>query len=175
MRQRDDKKAQLPGHATDYRPGLAKIHLSVTRWMRQRDKRLLQAQAPRMYIIPHRRIAALKATFLMQPIIEPLDRMALLLRRPYIIMQYLVDKAGMRVELRTPQRHMPPAITQWHRMRHHLRNRPTLTGSGRPPASAGDILPFEVTGEHIELLTERTFPVLLRRLLSAEAQAHGTA
>ena len=51
--------------------------------------------------------------------------MALLLRRPYIIMQYLVDKAAMRVELRTPQRHMP-AITQWHRMRHHLRNRPSV-------------------------------------------------
>ena len=49
----------------------------------------------------------------------------------------------------------------------------SLTGSGRPPASAGDILPFEVTGEHIALLTERTFPVLLRMLLSAEAQAHG--
>ena len=78
-----------------------------------------------MYIIPHRRIAAIKATFLTQPIIDPLDRMALLLRRPYIIMQYLVDKAGMRVELRTPQRHMP-AITQRHRMRHHLRNRPSV-------------------------------------------------
>ena len=49
----------------------------------------------------------------------------------------------------------------------------SLTGSERPPASAGDILPFEVTGEHIALLTERTLPVLLRRLLSAEAQAHG--
>ena len=49
----------------------------------------------------------------------------------------------------------------------------SLTGSERRPSSAGDILPYEVTGEHIALLTERTFPVLLRRLLSAEAQAHG--
>ena len=49
----------------------------------------------------------------------------------------------------------------------------SLMGSQRPPVSAGDILPFEVTGEHIALLTEQTFPVLLRRLLSAEAQAHG--
>ena len=48
-----------------------------------------------------------------------------------------------------------------------------LTGSDRPLASAGYILPLEVTGEHITLLTDRTFPVLLRRLLSAEAQAHG--
>ena len=48
----------------------------------------------------------------------------------------------------------------------------SLTGSERPPASAGEILPFEVTDEHIALLTERTLPVLLRRLLSAEAQAH---
>ena len=49
----------------------------------------------------------------------------------------------------------------------------SLTGSERLPASAGGILPFEVTGWHIALLTERTLPVLLRRLLSAEAQAHG--
>ena len=49
----------------------------------------------------------------------------------------------------------------------------SLKGSERPPASAGEILPFEVTDEHIALLTERTLPVLLRRLLSAEAQAHG--
>ena len=70
-------------------------------------------------------VAATKATVLTQPIMDPLDRMVLLLRRPYIIMPYLVDKAAMRIELRTPRRHMP-AITQWHRMRHHLRNRPSV-------------------------------------------------
>lgn len=49
----------------------------------------------------------------------------------------------------------------------------TLTGSEHQAISARDGLPFEVTGEHIALLTQRTFPALLRRLLSAEAQAHG--
>ena len=49
----------------------------------------------------------------------------------------------------------------------------SLTGSERPPALTGDILPFEVTSEHIAFLTDRTFPVLLRKLLSVEAQAHG--
>ena len=49
----------------------------------------------------------------------------------------------------------------------------TLRGGGSPASPSVDSLPFEVTGRHIELLTERTFPVLLRRLLSAEAQAHG--
>ena len=49
----------------------------------------------------------------------------------------------------------------------------SLTGGDRLTASGSEILPFEVTGEHIALLTERTLPVLLRRLLSAEAQAHG--
>ena len=49
----------------------------------------------------------------------------------------------------------------------------TLRGGRSSPSSSVDSLPFEVTGKHIELLTERTFPVLLRRLLSAEAQAHG--
>ena len=50
---------------------------------------------------------------------------------------------------------------------------PSLTGRGARSASAGEALPLEVTGEHITLLTERTFPALLRKLLSAEAQAHG--
>ena len=34
------------------------------------------------------------------------------------------------------------------------------------------VLPFEVTGKHIAAFTERTLPLLLRRLLSLEAQAH---
>ena len=50
---------------------------------------------------------------------------------------------------------------------------PSLTGREARSASAGEALPLEVTGEHITLLTERTFPALLRKLLSAEAQAHG--
>ena len=50
---------------------------------------------------------------------------------------------------------------------------PSLTGREPPSASAGDVLPLEVTAEHITCLTERTFPALLRKLLSAEAQAHG--
>ena len=50
---------------------------------------------------------------------------------------------------------------------------PSLTGKRPPSASAGEVLPLEVTGGQIMLLTERSFPALLRRLLSAEAQAHG--
>ena len=49
----------------------------------------------------------------------------------------------------------------------------SLTGRERPPASASHILPLEVTGELIALQTEHTFPKLLCRLLSAEAQAFG--
>ena len=49
----------------------------------------------------------------------------------------------------------------------------SLTGGDSRPAFGSDILPFEVTGEHIALLTERTLPLLVRMLLSAEAQAHG--
>ena len=41
------------------------------------------------------------------------------------------------------------------------------------PMVATVTLPFEVTGDHVAALNERTFPCLLRRLLSAEAQAHG--
>ena len=49
----------------------------------------------------------------------------------------------------------------------------SLTGRDPPSASISDVLPLEVSAEHIPQLTERTFPALLRRLLSAEAQAHG--
>ena len=36
----------------------------------------------------------------------------------------------------------------------------SLKGGGRPSASAVNVLPFEVKGEHIALLTDRTFPLL---------------
>ena len=50
----------------------------------------------------------------------------------------------------------------------------TLQGRrSRPMTATMEPRPFEVTGEHVAALTERTFPLLLRRLLSAEAQAHG--
>ena len=49
----------------------------------------------------------------------------------------------------------------------------TLGGRKPDPMAAADVRPFEVTGEHVAVLNERTFPQLLRHLLSAEAQAHG--
>ena len=49
----------------------------------------------------------------------------------------------------------------------------SLTGREQAPASASHVLPLEVTEKDIALQTEHTLPVLLRRLLSAEAQAHG--
>ena len=48
-----------------------------------------------------------------------------------------------------------------------------LRGDASRPSSAVDVLPFEVTGQHIASLTERAFPELLRKLLSAEVQAFG--
>ena len=49
----------------------------------------------------------------------------------------------------------------------------SLRGDASRPSSAVDVLPFEVTGQHISALTEWTFPELLRKLLSAEVQAFG--
>lgn len=49
----------------------------------------------------------------------------------------------------------------------------TLGGRKPHPMAAAGVRPFEVTGEHVAALTERTLPQLLRYLLSAEAQAHG--
>ena len=48
-----------------------------------------------------------------------------------------------------------------------------LRRGGTVIAPVAPVLPFEVTGEHIAALTAHAFPVLLRRLLSLEAQAHG--
>ena len=49
----------------------------------------------------------------------------------------------------------------------------TLGGRMPRPIASAATGPFEVTGEHVTVLTERTFPRLLRRLLSTEAQTHG--
>ena len=48
-----------------------------------------------------------------------------------------------------------------------------LTGAEPRTPLATDVLPLEVSGQHIALLTDRTFPLLLGKLLSAEAQAYG--
>ena len=72
----------LPGHAAEHRPGFTKVGLRVTRRVRQWHEGFLQALSARMHIIAHRRIAAVEAAFLSQPIIDPLDRMTLLLRSP---------------------------------------------------------------------------------------------
>ena len=48
----------------------------------------------------------------------------------------------------------------------------TLRGNGPHPLPAAATGPFEVTGDHVAALTERLLPQLLRRLLSAEAQAN---
>ena len=49
----------------------------------------------------------------------------------------------------------------------------TLGGRMPRPIASAATGPFEVTGEHVTVLTERMFPRLLRRLLSAEAQTYG--
>ncbi len=45
-------------------------------------------------------------------------------------------------------------------------------GRSRPITPTAGTGPFEVTGEHVKVLNERMFPLLLRRLLSAEALAN---
>ena len=58
-----------------------------------------------------------------------------------------------------------------------LQTDPTLLAAlqGHKPRSiaSGVSSPFDITGKEIAHLTEKTFPKLLRRLLHAEAQAHG--
>ena len=49
---------------------------------------------------------------------------------------------------------------------------PSLKGDKSRPVASGATSPFEVTGENIARLTERTLPQLLRRLLNSEAQAN---
>ena len=48
----------------------------------------------------------------------------------------------------------------------------TLGGGMPRPINAFGSGPFEVTGDHISVLRERDLPLLLRKLLSTEAQAH---
>ena len=123
--QRDNEKVHLPGHPANHRPGLAKIRLGVTRRMRQGHEGLLQAQAAGMDIIAHRRIAAVKAALGAQTIVNPLDRVTLLLRCAQVIRQDLLDEADVPIKLRTAWPHAPP-ITRRRRMRHHLRHRPAI-------------------------------------------------
>ena len=100
--QRDDEIVHFPGHAADHGPGLC---LGVPRRVRQGHESFLQPQAAGMDIVPHRRIAAVKAALVSKAIINPLDRVTLLLRRAQIIGQDPVDEADMPIELRTSWLH----------------------------------------------------------------------
>ena len=65
-----------------------------------------------MDIVPHRRIAAVKAALVSNAIINPLDRVTSFLRRTEIIGQDLVDEADMPIKLRMSWLH-GMAITRW--------------------------------------------------------------
>jgi len=125
VRQRHHQEVDFPPGAADHRPGLAEVGLRMTRRMRQGHERLSHRQPARMDVIPHRRIAAIEPTLLAQPIVNPLDRMTLLLRRIQIIGQDLIDKTNMRRQLRAMSL-FPPAITRRHRVPQHLTHRPTV-------------------------------------------------
>ena len=79
----------------------------------------------RLDIVPHRRIDPIKAILVAQEIVNPLDRVALLLRRTQIIGQNQINEATMPIQVRAPWR-TSPSITRRRRMRHHLRDRPAI-------------------------------------------------
>jgi hypothetical protein len=100
----DHQNVDLPPDAAQHRPRLAEIRLSVTRRVRQRDEDLLQQKPTRPDVVPHRRVAAVKTTLVPQPFEQAQDRMPLLLRLRQVGLQNLVDKTGMRVQLRPDTR-----------------------------------------------------------------------
>ena len=115
VRQRYHQEVDFSPGAADHCPSLAKVGFRVTRRVRQEHERLSHRQPARMDVISHRRIAAIEPTLLAQPIVNPLDRMTLLLRRIQSIRQDLIDKTNMRRQLQAMPL-FPPAITRRHRV-----------------------------------------------------------
>ena len=65
--------------------------------MRKRDERLLQMLAAGPNIIADRRVTPFNAPLVAEPLEDPLDRVALLLRPLLIFNQDLIDEGGMLV------------------------------------------------------------------------------
>ena len=79
----------------------------------------------RMDIVPHCRVPVVKAMLVSQTVINPLDRVMLLLRRAQIITHDLVNETSMTNQFRAPWLHRLP-VTRRRRMRHHLRDSPAI-------------------------------------------------
>jgi hypothetical protein len=136
LRQVHDEEADLLLGAAEDDRRLAEVRLGVSRQVRQRHEHLLAHLPPGSHVVAHGRITAVEPALVAKPLEDPLGGMALLCRRPLVIIQDLLDEGLVIRELRAAHRHLA-LVPGRRRARHHLRNRAPVDPEaprGRPVA-----------------------------------------
>ncbi len=91
-------------HTCDDRLGLAEVALDVTGRMRQRNVHLTRPATPLTHVVLDYRVPAGEAVLSSQTLVDPLGRVALLLRKTAAILQDTVDHPAVRLQLRAAGR-----------------------------------------------------------------------
>ena len=104
MRKRHDEKMRAMHDAGNDRIRLAKVHLGMTRRVRQRHEHLPQTKVPFANVILHDRLLAREAMFVTKTLEDPLRRVPLLAVNRAIPFQNAVDDIRERRQLRALRR-----------------------------------------------------------------------
>ena len=107
MRQIEALEVRLLLDACNHHQRFAEIGLCISRRMRQRHEHLLVLQPRLAHVILHHRVAASKGVLGLQPVPDPLGRVALLLRLRLVIHQNLIDDSQPWPQLRPHHRLLP--------------------------------------------------------------------
>ena len=108
--------------AKERRDRLAKVHLRMSRRVRQWHERLPPARPVQPDIILHHGVAAAEAMLIAQPFKDPLRRMPLLHRRRPVPLQNRIDHRQQRPQLRLRHR-LRPRVARRQREPAHLQHR----------------------------------------------------
>jgi hypothetical protein len=128
----------LLAHAADHTHRLAKIHLPMTRRVRQRHEGLAAPCPRNAHMVLHHRVAPGKAMLVAQPLEDSFCRVPLLHRRRKVRLQDRVDHRQQRTQLRLCRRRLA-GITRRQRKPAHLANR--LTAQPKNPGGLSPAAP----------------------------------
>ena len=109
-------------HSAYDRHSLAEVALGMARRVGERHEHLPRLAAMLPHVVLDRGVSAAKPVLVPEPLEDALGGVPLLLGDAVILVQYLVDDAGIGLQLGPADRSLPP-VARRHRIGQHLANR----------------------------------------------------
>jgi len=143
------KEMNLLLNSTQNNNGFAKVRLTMTRRVRQRNKHLPCLLTMASNIVFHRRVSPGEPFLLAKPVVNPLRRVTLFLGPLEVTQHPRINIIRETIQLRTANI-LRPTVTRWRRKRAHLINRSTcqakITGDRALAATL-----FKVRATHLQI------------------------